>query len=117
MPDGGPGADEIEHINAIFDLLRYIFSICISDYFPSLIGLDLDGHEKILKTARKTLDKLHDPIITERIKLWRQASNDSERETQDWLDVLVSLKDADGHFLLTAEEIKTQSIVRKHQTL
>ncbi|XP_078150449.1 tyrosine N-monooxygenase-like [Carex rostrata] len=110
MPDGGPGADEIEQINAIFDLLRYIFAFCISDYFPSLIGLDLDGHEKILKTARKTLDKLHDPIITERIKLWRQGSSDSERETQDWLDVLVSLKDADGHFLLTAEEIKTQTI-------
>ncbi|KAF3324380.1 tyrosine N-monooxygenase-like protein [Carex littledalei] len=81
------------------------------DYFPSLIGLDLDGHEKILKDAQKTIDKLHDPIIEERIKLWRQASNDSERrEPQDWLDVLVSLKDADGRFLLTAEEIKAQSI-------
>lgn len=115
MPDGGPSVDEMEHINAIFNLLTCLFAFSISDYFPSLTGLDLDGHEKILKNARKTLDKLHDPIIEERMKFWRQTSSDNERrEPQDWLDVMASLRDADGQFVLTSEEIKTQSIVRNY---
>ncbi|TKV92789.1 hypothetical protein SEVIR_9G183500v4 [Setaria viridis] len=42
----GPGPDEVEHVNALFTLLNYVYSFCISDYFPVSIGLDLDGHEK-----------------------------------------------------------------------
>jgi cytochrome P450 len=111
--DGGPGAGEIEHIDALFDSLGYLYAFCISDYFPSLIGLDLDGHEKIVKRICKTFKKFHDPIVDERIQLWRGSGTDGEkREPQDFLDVLISLQDAGGRPLLSPDEIKAQSTVR-----
>jgi cytochrome P450 len=115
MPDGGPGPDEIEHTNALFNYLEHLFAFCISDYFPSLTGLDLDGHQNTIKDVLKTLNNLHDPIIDDRIKFWRKGSSDSETtKPQDWLDVLISLKDENGRFKLTADEIKAQCIVRNY---
>ncbi|CAL0301354.1 unnamed protein product [Lupinus luteus] len=44
--DGGPGFEEVEHIDSIFTLLRYVFAFCVSDYMPCLRGFNFDGHEK-----------------------------------------------------------------------
>ncbi|RCV42055.1 hypothetical protein SETIT_9G184600v2 [Setaria italica] len=66
----GPGPDEVEHVNALFTLLNYVYSFCISDYFPVSIGLDLDGHEKVVHGVMATLNRLHDPIIEERLHEW-----------------------------------------------
>jgi len=37
--DGGPGFEEVEHVDSIFDLLNYIYSFSVSDYMPCLARL------------------------------------------------------------------------------
>ncbi|QHO48505.1 Isoleucine N-monooxygenase [Arachis hypogaea] len=78
--DGGPGAEELEYVEAQFMV-------------------------KILKKAINTLRKYHDPIIEERICQWR---NGTRTHQEDWLDVLISLKDANNNPFLTLHEIKSQ---------
>ena len=106
--DGGPGFEEAKHVEAIFTVLKYIYAFCVSDYMPCLRGFDLDGHKEKLKKALKILNKYHDPIIEERIQQWK---NGLKEEHEDLLDVLITLKDDNGNSLLTAEEIKAQTIV------
>ncbi|KAG2536878.1 hypothetical protein PVAP13_9NG229800 [Panicum virgatum] len=107
-----PGADEQEHVDALFTLVNYVYSFCVSDYYPGLVGLDLDGHEKVAKGVMSTLDRLHGPLIDERVREWsqrRKAGND-RRDVADILDVLVSLEDADGQPVLSMDEIKAQTV-------
>ncbi|KAI4356019.1 hypothetical protein L6164_000073 [Bauhinia variegata] len=105
MKDGGPGFEEIEHVDAIFTVVQFVHAFCVSDFMPCLRGLDLDGQEKIVKQAVKILKRYHDPIIAERIEQWKNGIKISE---EDLLDVLITLKDNDGNSLLTTEEIKAQ---------
>ncbi|MED6127466.1 hypothetical protein PIB30_088374 [Stylosanthes scabra] len=105
--DGGPGFEEVEHIDAIFTVLRYLFAFSISDYVPCLRELDLDGHKKELKKATKLLMKYHDPLIKDRIQQWKNGKRTHE---EDLLDVLISLKDANDNPLLTLDEIKCQIV-------
>ncbi|KAI6691967.1 hypothetical protein NL676_019677 [Syzygium grande] len=106
--DGGPTIDEEQHVDAIFNALLYLYAFCVSDYFPFLVGLDLDGHEKEVKRVRGTLRRLHEPIISERIKRWRDnlSSESNEKEPRDLLDVLIMLKDSKGMPLLMPQEIR-----------
>ncbi|XP_040378369.1 tyrosine N-monooxygenase-like [Oryza brachyantha] len=109
--DGGPGRDEVEHVDALFGTLNYLDAFCVSDYFPALVGLDLDGHEKVIKNVMRTLNRLHDPVVEERVEEWRLLRKAGERrDAADFLDVLASLVDAAGRPLLTVEEIKAQTI-------
>ncbi|TVU39220.1 hypothetical protein EJB05_12628, partial [Eragrostis curvula] len=106
----GPGPDEVEHVSALFTLVNYVFSFRMSDYFPRLIGLDLDGHEKVVRDVLSTLNRLHDPIIEERIHEWSALRrHGKKREVRDFLDVLVSIEDSEGRPLLSLEEIKAQT--------
>ncbi|KAK9940914.1 hypothetical protein M0R45_017547 [Rubus argutus] len=104
MEDGGPGLEEEEHVAALFTILKHIYSFCVSDYMPCLRGLDLDGHEKIIKEALEITRKYHEPLIEERIQRYKEGFSDKEPE--DLLDILVSLKDVSGKPLLSPEEIK-----------
>ncbi|KAF8722278.1 hypothetical protein HU200_022589 [Digitaria exilis] len=100
----------VDHVDALFTLLNYLYSFCVSDYFPMLRGLDLDGHEKVVHGVMTTLNRLHDPIIEERIHEWSTLRKHGEkREIGDFLDVLVSLEDSEGQPLLSLEEIKAQT--------
>ncbi|KAF0923793.1 hypothetical protein E2562_006749 [Oryza meyeriana var. granulata] len=109
---GGPGIDEVEHVGALFTLLNFVYSFCVSDYFPSLVGLDLDGHEKVVKGVKRTLNRLHDPIIEERIRERPiPRKGDQKIEPRDFLDVLVSLENVEGQPLLSFEEIRAQTAV------
>ncbi|KAL3728875.1 hypothetical protein ACJRO7_033460 [Eucalyptus globulus] len=110
--DGGPTVDEEEHVEAIFNALYYLYAFCVSDYFPFLVGLDLDGHEKKVKESVRTLRRLHEPIISERIKRRRDdlSWESNEKEPQDLLDVLIMLKDSQGKPLLTPEEVRAQTM-------
>jgi len=109
---GGPGRDEAEHVDALFAALSYLDAFCVSDYFPALVGLDLDGHERVVRGVMRTLGRLHDPVVEERVEEWRRLRKAGERrEPADFLDVLASLDDAAGRPLLTVEEIKAQTIV------
>ncbi|KAI4325958.1 hypothetical protein MLD38_031316 [Melastoma candidum] len=109
MPDGGPGIEEEEHVEAVFNALVYLYAFCVSDYFPCLEGLDLDGHERIVKEASETMKKYHDPIVEQRIREWRNSGDNANKEPQDLLDVLISLKDSNGQPLLATDEIKAQT--------
>ncbi|BAT97683.1 hypothetical protein VIGAN_09120100 [Vigna angularis var. angularis] len=105
--DGGPGFEEEEQVESVFVLLRYLYAFSISDFIPCLRRLDLDGHQKKVKEALNVMKKYHDPIVQERVKQW----NDAEKiDEQDWLDILISLKDADNNPLLTMEEISAQIV-------
>jgi phenylalanine N-monooxygenase len=111
----GPGPDEVDHVDALFTLLNYLYSFCVSDYFPVVVGLDLDGHEKVVHDVMVTLNRLHDPIIEERIHEWfALRERGKKREIRDFLDVLVSLEDSQGRPLLSLEEIKAQTAVSLH---
>ncbi|KDP29694.1 hypothetical protein JCGZ_18629 [Jatropha curcas] len=104
-PDGAPGRMEIEHVDSVFAVLKYLYAFCISDFMPFLLGLDLDGQEKFVLEANKTLRAFHNPIIDERIELWRSGQR---KEMKDLLDVFITLQDSDGKPLLTPDEIKSQ---------
>ncbi|KAI6691945.1 hypothetical protein NL676_019655 [Syzygium grande] len=73
--DGGPTMDEEQHVDALFNAVNYLYAFCVSDYFPFLVGLDLDGHEKVVKDCTRTFRRLHEPIVNERIKQWRDHSS------------------------------------------
>ncbi|XP_028768827.1 isoleucine N-monooxygenase 2-like [Neltuma alba] len=103
--DGGPGLEEIEHVGALFVMLKYLYAFCVSDFVPCLRGLDLDGHKRVLKNAVRIVNKYHDPIIEARIKQWKEGA---KTESEDLLDVMISLKDAHNNPLLSMQEIKAQ---------
>jgi tyrosine N-monooxygenase len=104
QPDGGPGPLEMEHIDASFTCLGFVYSFCISDYLPWLLGLDLDGQEKVVKEANATVNRLHDMVIDERWRQWK--GGETQDGVEDLLDVLITLKDGHGSPLLTIEEVK-----------
>ncbi|WVZ94907.1 hypothetical protein U9M48_040736 [Paspalum notatum var. saurae] len=108
----GPGPEEEKHVTALFTLLNYVYSFSVSDYMiPAwIVGLDLDGHEKVAKGVMNTLNRLHDPIIEERIHEWSSLRRSGgKRETRDFLDVLVSLLDSEGQPFLSLDEIRAQT--------
>ncbi|KAJ7959930.1 Cytochrome P450 [Quillaja saponaria] len=105
MKDGGPSHEEVEHVDAIFTMLKFIYAFCISDYIPCLRGLDLDGHENIVKKAVRKVDQYHNPVIEERIQQWKDGR---KKDVEDFLDVFITLKDACNNSILTPEEIKAQ---------
>ncbi|XP_058075362.1 phenylalanine N-monooxygenase-like [Magnolia sinica] len=108
--DGGPGVEEEEHVEALFNVLSLLYAFSVSDYIPRLRCLDMDGHEKMMKKAIKIVNEYHEPIIDERIKKWRDCvGGPLKKEPEDLLDVLISITDSDGRPLLTTEEIKAQS--------
>jgi len=47
-------------VDAVFASLGLLYSFCVSDYLPWLLGLDLDGHEKMVKEANERVTRLHD---------------------------------------------------------
>jgi len=104
--DGGPGPLEVQHVDAVFASLGLLYAFCVSDYLPWLLGLDLDGHERMVREANEKVTRLHDAFIDER---WRQWKSGERRELEDLLDVLISLGDAEGKPVLTIEEVKAQS--------
>ncbi|CAN1168101.1 Valine N-monooxygenase 1 [Linum perenne] len=106
--DGGPGPKEVEHVEAIFTVLKYVYSFCISDYVPFLRGMNLDGQEKPVKDANKLIRDYQNPIIDERIAQWRSGER---KVMEDLTDVFITLKDSDGKPLLSPDEIKNQAAV------
>ncbi|CAN1296908.1 Valine N-monooxygenase 1 [Linum perenne] len=104
--DGGPGKEEVEHVNAAFMVLKYLYSFTtISDHLPWLRWLDVDGHGKIVRDANKRLRYYQNPIIDERIRLWESGER---KDIDDLIDVLITLKDTHVGSLLTPDEIKNQ---------
>lgn len=107
--DGGPCFEEQEHIQALFAMLLYVYAFCVSDYMSILKPFDLDGHEKVVRNALKVIKKYEDPIVDERVQMWKEGKR---TEPEDLLDIFISIKDDDGNPLLSTEEIKAQITVR-----
>ncbi|CAN0902385.1 Valine N-monooxygenase 1 [Linum grandiflorum] len=104
--DGGPGPKEVEHLEAVFETLKYVYTFSISNMLPFLRGLDLDGQGKLIKKANKTMRDYQNPIIDERIRQWQSGER---KEMEDLTDVFITLKDADGKPLLSRDEITNQA--------
>jgi tyrosine N-monooxygenase len=109
--DGGPGPLEVDHMDAAFTSLGLLFSFSIRDYLPWLLGLDIDGHEKMVKEVNARVNRLHDTVIDERWRQWN--GGERKEELEDFLDVLISLEEGDGNPLLTINEIKALCMVSK----
>uniref|UniRef100_A0A804M4F4 Tyrosine N-monooxygenase n=2 Tax=Zea mays TaxID=4577 RepID=A0A804M4F4_MAIZE len=111
----GPGAEEVAHVDALFALLNYVYIFSVSDYVPAawrwmVAGLDLGGDREAGRSVMRTLSRLHDPIIRERIHEWDGLRERGEkREVRDFLDALVSLVDSQGRPFLSFDEIKAQT--------
>lgn len=110
MQDGGPGAEEKEHINAVITILKYTFSFSVSDYVQFLRGrFDLDGHENIIRKAVESVRKYQDPLIDKRAQQWAKGIKTVK---EDLLDVMLSLQNENRDTtLLSLDEIKAQVIV------
>lgn len=104
--DGGLGQKEREHMDAIYQAIDCFFSSNISNYISCLRGWNIDGEEAKLREAVDIINRCNDPIIHERMHLWR---NKGGKETEeDWLDTLITLKDDQGMPLFTLDEIRAQ---------
>nr|GEV12489.1 valine N-monooxygenase 1-like [Tanacetum cinerariifolium] len=102
-PDGGPGDEEIEHVDSVLTIIDYLYSFCITDYIPWLRWItDFDGHEKIIRKAIRTVRKYQDPLIDERIQQWKDGVRTKE---DDLLDVYINLQNPK----LTPDTIKAQT--------
>ncbi|CAH9069861.1 unnamed protein product [Cuscuta europaea] len=99
-----PGPQEEENVEALFTLLSYTFGFGIADYMPWLGVFDIDGHISMLNKAFKSARKYIDPVIDERISMWK---NGNMTVKDDLVDVLITLhNEVDGSPLLTHDEIK-----------
>ncbi|KAM7486757.1 hypothetical protein LguiA_002766 [Lonicera macranthoides] len=109
MQDGGPGAEEEEHISALFTILKYTFSFSISDYVGFLRGrLDLDGHKNFIRKAVESVRKYQDPLIDKRAQQWVKGAKTVK---EDLLDVMLSFQKEDqGKTSLSVDEIKVQIV-------
>ncbi|KAL4567565.1 hypothetical protein LXL04_023153 [Taraxacum kok-saghyz] len=102
MEDGGPGEEETEHVASVFTILKYLYAFSIIDFFPWLRGkTDFEGHQKIIRTAIQKVRKYQDPLIDERIQMWKDGVRKAK---DDVLDVLINHESPK----LTAQEIKAQ---------
>ena len=110
--DGGPGFEEVEHVEALFSVVSLEYSFAVADYLTWLRWLDLDGHEKEMKKAIGVVNKYHEPLIDERVRKWRWGSDGRvKKEPEDLLDLMILVEDADGKPLLTSKEIKPLAAV------
>ncbi|KAG6666717.1 tryptophan N-monooxygenase CYP79A68-like [Carya illinoinensis] len=103
--DGGPGVEEVEHVESLFTILIHLNAFALSDYLPCLTALDLDGHGKIVSEAMKIVTSYEDPIVDERLRQWRDGE---KTEAEDLLDAFILAKDSNGKAAFSVEEIKAQ---------
>lgn len=108
--NGGPSFEDEQHIEALFTMLLYNYAFNISDYLPMLKWLDIDGHSKKVLDSVEIVKNIHDPIVNDRIRQWRDGT---QTDPVDLLDVFVSLTDSKGYPLLSEDEVKAQIMVRK----
>ncbi|CAK9171156.1 unnamed protein product [Ilex paraguariensis] len=82
----------------------------VSDFFPGLAWLDMQGIRKQMKGLAQRFDRIFDKVINQRIKMDKQGI--ISKESKDFLQVLLQLKDAgDSKTPLTMIHLKALLMV------
>ncbi|KAL3499504.1 hypothetical protein ACH5RR_038597 [Cinchona calisaya] len=83
----------------------------VSDFFPYLAWLDLQGAKKQMKVVVSKIDQIFDKIIDQKTQVHGQKGNRKDNgntESKDFLQVLLQLKDAgDPKTPLTMDHVKS----------
>ncbi|XP_019091283.1 PREDICTED: dihomomethionine N-hydroxylase-like [Camelina sativa] len=107
--DGRLGKAEKHHLEVIFNTLYCLPGFSPADYVDKWFkGWNIDGQEESARVNSNLLRSYNNPIIEERIELWRQKGG--KPAVEDWLDTFITLKDQSGNYLVTPDEIKGQCI-------
>ncbi|EOA37874.1 hypothetical protein CARUB_v10011470mg [Capsella rubella] len=107
--DGRLGKAEKHHLEVIFNTLYCLPGFSPADYVDKwLKGWNIDGQEKSARLYSNLLRSYNNPIVEERVELWREKGG--KPAVEDWLDTFITLKDQDGNYLVTPDEIKAQCI-------
>jgi len=110
--DGRLGNAEKHHLEVIFNTLNCLPSFSPADYVERwLRGWNVDGQEKRVTENCNIVRSYNNPIIDERVQLWREKGG--KAAVEDWLDTFITLKDQNGKYLVTPDEIKAQCVVSK----
>ncbi|PHT58076.1 hypothetical protein CQW23_00439 [Capsicum baccatum] len=98
-----------EFRHAVSEMTELFGTPNVSDFYPGLEWLDLQGVTKKMKVLAKRFDEIFESMIDKRQKLDRngEIGNGVGQETKDFLQVLLKLKDeADAKMPLSMVELK-----------
>ncbi|CAH2037365.1 unnamed protein product, partial [Thlaspi arvense] len=107
--EGRLGKAEKHHLEAIFETLNCLPSFSPADYVEKwLQGWNVDGQEERVIVNSNIVRSYNNPIIDERVALWREKGG--KAAVEDWIDTFITLKDENGKYLVTPDEIKAQCV-------
>ncbi|XP_071735882.1 cytochrome P450 71AU50-like [Rutidosis leptorrhynchoides] len=88
---------DVEFQEVISKIVELLGTANLSDFFPGLSRLDLQGVKRQMKQQLKTMDNIFETMFQDRIKLNNNASKAKEQEgKKDFLQILLELKDQDN---------------------
>ncbi|KAJ4972773.1 hypothetical protein NE237_005947 [Protea cynaroides] len=73
------------------DFFHYIGLFVVSDAFPFLEGLDLQGYEKAMKKTAKNLDSIVEGWLKEHKQKRLSADYDKAKSDHDFMDAMISI--------------------------
>ncbi|KFK43335.1 hypothetical protein AALP_AA1G111500 [Arabis alpina] len=107
--DGRLGEEEKKHLESIFGTLNCLPNFSPADYLEKWFGgWNLDGQEEMVRANTNLVRSYSNPIIDERVELWRKIGG--KATVEDWIDILITLKDENGKYSITPDEIKAQCV-------
>ncbi|VVA91535.1 unnamed protein product [Arabis nemorensis] len=107
--DGRLGEEEKKHLEAIFGTLNCLPNFSPGDYLERWFGgWNIEGQGKRARLNNNIVRSYNNPIIDERVELWRKKGGKAAFE--DWIDIFITLKDENGNYLITPDEIKAQCV-------
>ncbi|CAA0210850.1 unnamed protein product [Arabidopsis thaliana] len=107
--DGRLGKAEKHHLEVIFNTLNCLPGFSPVDYVDRWLGgWNIDGEEERAKVNVNLVRSYNNPIIDERVEIWREKGG--KAAVEDWLDTFITLKDQNGNYLVTPDEIKAQCV-------
>ncbi|KAL1221356.1 Dihomomethionine N-hydroxylase [Cardamine amara subsp. amara] len=107
--DGRLGKAQKDHLEAIFNTLNCLPSFSHADYLERWFkGWNIDGQEEMVKLNCNLVRSYNNPIIDERVKLWREKGG--KASVEDWIDTFITLKDENENYLVTPDELKAQCV-------
>nr|AFR34030.1 cytochrome p450 BCMA2 [Boechera stricta]AFR34032.1 cytochrome P450 BCMA2 [Boechera stricta] len=107
--EGRLGKAERHHLEAIFNTLNSLPSFSPTDYMERwLKGWNIGGQEERVTVNCNIVRSYNNPIVDERVELWREKGG--KAAVEDWLDTFITLKDQNGNYMVTPDEIKAQYV-------